>query len=216
MFGFSRLNKWWHFAISLLALALSVVFIFLYSKDNSQKWIMIVAVGSMIIFSLSSNFFITKLAAQRYRKKRIKRKIYEPKTLDELEDSLKKANFELHKESFGVTADLVIDKVYFRISVIVNEENYFNPNRKEEKRDVKGVNQCEELVAVDFFINANKDLIDRISDYPIATQKILYTTFYFDNDGTLVEANHIDKNNQNANFSKLLEMLEIVEKKENV
>ena len=52
MFGFSRLNKWWHFAISLLALALSVVFIFLYSKDNSQKWIMIVAVGSMIIFSL--------------------------------------------------------------------------------------------------------------------------------------------------------------------
>ncbi len=210
-FGKSRISKKLSIIITITSLLITAGLVWIYVLHPDQKWLMGFIMVMSVVFVLSMNLMISKIAVFKPKPIKYPRGYYKGQKMGSLENKLVKAGFKASPRQFGIGFIKIEEKTAYKIILIKNAESYFNQSN-EKQTPTKGIDKCTEFVGFEIFYDVTEEVAKRLPDFSFKGDNVLYEGFYYDPEfDVIVEANKIDPENHLESYNHFKEILEFKE-----
>lgn len=203
-----RLNKWFYLVFMIAFFALGIVLSFLAAtKDNNTLYIL--GIISFLISTFSMTSFFSRIFKVKQKKEVYKIEDYSYISPLDLVSSLKQNGFEFRKNGFGYVSSKIVGKTCYKVTIVENVSEYLNPDEsKTDNTKTKGIDRCNEFVALEFFTVNTDNIYDKAPQLSFAGEKVSYTSFIYLDD-VIRECNVIDHLNHEKSRKELLNLLKL-------
>lgn len=206
---FSKLKARYLWIIFAVMVCLCALVVFLCTKIDNKKLTMALLI---VVFLLTS--FIFQAAISKSMVYKSKKKLYNPKNVtfigfEEAKKNLLQNKFEMQDYSFGMSFAKIEDRVAYKVLFVNNIDNYYSPTSKDQnKPGTKNIDKCLKMISIEIFFSTNDTLMERIGEFSIETDKLLFKAYY--NNNTLIDPNKIEISDKfNKEFNKFIDIIGI-------
>lgn len=201
-----------YFLIFFLIMVVVDVLLCIYAFYSPNKTLnTVLLISGFLLTGIFFDVFIQKVLTKRQIEKLYKEKRY---SFENKEDSL--SDFSKRSYPYGNIYSKVIGTCLYKITYIknINEYHTFDPS-KYKNEETPGIKRAKAMVGVEIFLEYDDELKKNIRNYSIATERVMYTAMYLENN-TLIEANHLEEANKlQDDFKKVLEMAGVIDEEDN-
>lgn len=150
-----------------------------------------------------------QIAATKSFRYKAKPKHYKTKSFlcsnDHLNDLLKKNGYQPRKVSYGISYLKVLPPFAYKVVLIEDSKEYFNPEKEEQKNfpQNKLLEKCKQFIGCEIFLDYDEDTLKKLPDFNLQGDHIYYCGYYKEND-KLICPNYIEPKEA---FSTLLDTI---------
>lgn len=190
-FGKSRISKKMSIVITITSFVILALLMWLYVL-YPKKWLMVFVIIMSVVFVLSMNLMISKVAVFKPKPAKYPKGFYKGQTMGSLESKLVKSGFKANPRQFGSGFIKIEGKTAYKIILIKNAESYFNQG-DEKQTPTKGIDKCNEFIGFEIFYDVTEEVAKRLPDFSFTGDNVFYEGLYYDPEyDVIVEANKID------------------------
>ena len=198
--------------ITAILFVLSIVDILVIPKvdDPYNKVLTVVLIILFLLITILIQFATYKSVN---RKKKINYPTMEFETeIKDFDDELLKSNYKRTNRKYGFSYLKIDNKKAYKITIVKDSDKYFNNDEEESTKANKELDRCDEFIAVEIFLSVTEDVLKKVTDFMIQTDKIYYFALVETEEGYYKclnyekpNENHIDGINNLYNDLKLKE-----------
>lgn len=125
---------------------------------------------------------------------------------------LRKNKYKERDKSFGISFLKVSKPNAFKVSIVTDINNYYNPQDTDDQKSDKELDACDRMIGIEIFENYNEEDLKKFKDYSLQAKNIYYTCLYRVSNNKYVCPNYLapDENHQ-RNYEALFKELGLKE-----
>ncbi len=199
--------KSWIFVI--LFFIFGIILIIAANSVENNEVLYFIMIGDFILLAMFLQNAIFKTFRYKIKAKKYKTNHYYLNNFDNLEEKLKANKFICKQKDFGFIYSKAIDKVLYKVVLILDSYIYFNQEEEKEDNKTPGIDKCTKFIGFEIFNDNYEDTTMKVVDFSIQNERFFYEGFYFDVENKeLIEANFIEPNeNFEIIYKNLMDIL---------
>lgn len=133
-----------------------------------------------------------------------------------IKGNLKKLGYKERITPFGASYLAIYNKTALKVTIINNDEAYFNPENKDTSKPNHSLDNCTGFIGFEIFMSMNKENQEKLPDFSIQGQNVYYTAFLYDDENNCFKCfNKVEPEEQFvAGYNKLISDLDFNMKEE--
>lgn len=179
-----KLRYLWIIILVLVACAFAIVYGCTVAQGGLNTFLIVLLAIDFIALTILVQIAGSKTF--KYKPKKINYPTMNVKTdPNTIKGNLKRLKYKERVTPFGNSYLAIINTTAVKVTIIENDDLYFNPTEEDTKKPNHSLDSCDRFVGFEIFLNPKEENKDKLVDFSIQGKNVYYTAFMYDKEDNL-------------------------------